>query len=253
MLSHEAKSVPLFKAIGDASLPVPDFDLQAQVAAVPWWSVLQTVAWIVTGSKAYAAFVADLEGEGGDDTSTEATFCAVVVFIARDHCRCYAQGDPVDSRWERCECTGNAGRLLLEAIRVGKMSAIQNLGNGSQTVTFHDLAGIGNLQTCSDWVRRRPAISFSSAEAIGAFKSSFAPSSGLGGNVPPNRKLDHADIIGRVASMIEAQPGISKGSAAASIVADLPRNPTTGKPRDTRHIERIIAHLWEGEVTESPP
>lgn len=68
----------------------------------------------------------------------------------------------------------------------------------------------------------------------------------LGDIVPPNRQLNHAKIIEQAASMLTARPGISKGSAAASIVADLPRNPKTGKPRDTRHIERIIAHLWEG-------
>lgn len=70
--------------------------------------------------------------------------------------------------------------------------------------------------------------------------------------MPANRKLNHAEIIGQAASMIAAQPGISKGSAAASIVADLPRNPKTGKPRDTRHIERMIAHLWEGGLSQSP-
>lgn len=69
---------------------------------------------------------------------------------------------------------------------------------------------------------------------------------------PPNRKLDHQKIIGDVMAMRAARPGISKGSAAASIVAELPVNPTSGKPRDTRHIERIIAHLWEGGLPHPP-
>lgn len=64
------------------------------------------------------------------------------------------------------------------------------------------------------------------------------------GNVAANRSLNHEQIIGQAASMLAAQPSISKGSAAASIVADLPNNPTTGRPRDTRHVERMIAHLW---------
>lgn len=64
--------------------------------------------------------------------------------------------------------------------------------------------------------------------------------------VPLNRSLNHDEINRQAASMRAARPDISKGSAAASIVADLPHNPKTGKPRDTRHIERIIAHLWEG-------
>jgi hypothetical protein len=74
-----------------------------------------------------------------------------------------------------------------------------------------------------------------------------------GRNVPANRSLNHDEIIAQAASMIAARPGISKGSAAASIVADLPRNPKTGKLRDTRHIERMIAHLWEGGTFTTPP
>ena len=72
------------------------------------------------------------------------------------------------------------------------------------------------------------------------------------GTVPANRSLNHDEIIGQAASMLAAQPGISKGSAAASIVADLPHNSRSGKPRDTRHIERIIAHLWRGGRSQSP-
>lgn len=71
-------------------------------------------------------------------------------------------------------------------------------------------------------------------------------------SVSPNRQLDREAIIRCAADMRMEQPGISKGSTAASIVADLPLNPKSGKPRDTRHIERIIAHLWEGGI-QNPP
>lgn len=67
-----------------------------------------------------------------------------------------------------------------------------------------------------------------------------------GGKVPPNRQLDHEEISRHAAAMLAEQPGLSKGSAAASIVADLAPNPKSGLPRDARHIERIILHLWEG-------
>jgi hypothetical protein len=73
-----------------------------------------------------------------------------------------------------------------------------------------------------------------------------------GGIVRPNRKLNHEEIIQQAAAMRVTQPTISKGSAAASIVADLPPNSKSGKPRDTRHIERMIAHLWEGGLSQSP-
>ncbi|WBX84624.1 hypothetical protein [Sphingosinicella microcystinivorans] len=89
-------------------------------------------------------------------------------------------------------------------------------------------------------------VQVSRAELLDAFPPNVRGRKDVGGIVPPNRKLNHAKIIEQAASMLAAQPGISKGSAAASIVAELPSNPKSGKPRDTRHIERMIAHLWEG-------
>ncbi|QUM71119.1 hypothetical protein [Sphingopyxis granuli] len=68
------------------------------------------------------------------------------------------------------------------------------------------------------------------------------------GKVSTNRQLDHEKIKGRVREMRDEQPDLSIGSAAASIVAELPSNPKTGKPRDQRGIERIIAPLWEGKA-----
>lgn len=65
-------------------------------------------------------------------------------------------------------------------------------------------------------------------------------------NVPPNRQLDHEKIKGMAASMRDERAGLSIGAAAASIVELLPPNPRTGKPRDNRNIERIIAPLWQG-------
>ncbi len=62
-----------------------------------------------------------------------------------------------------------------------------------------------------------------------------------------NRQLDRDALIASAEELRRRQPGISRGSAALSLAAELPANPTTGKPRDTRHIERIIGCLWEGE------
>ncbi|MES1984291.1 MAG: hypothetical protein V4461_04970 [Pseudomonadota bacterium] len=72
------------------------------------------------------------------------------------------------------------------------------------------------------------------------------------GIVPKNRSLNHDEIIGQAKSMLVAQPSISIGSAAASIVADLSPHPKTGKPRDARYIERMIAHLWKRGLPQSP-
>lgn len=92
-----------------------------------------------------------------------------------------------------------------------------------------------------------------SRQAFNAWSAAFAVLAKSGGTVPPNRQLDHEEIIGQAAAMLAVQSGISIGSAAASIVAELPPNPKTGKPRDSRYIERMIAHLWEGGLSQSPP
>ncbi len=66
--------------------------------------------------------------------------------------------------------------------------------------------------------------------------------------LPANRQLNHDEIVKRARAMLVERPNLSKGSAAASIVAELPPHPKTGKRRDTRHIERLIAPLWEGGI-----
>ena len=67
--------------------------------------------------------------------------------------------------------------------------------------------------------------------------------------MPANRQLDHDEIRRQAAAMKEAQPSLSKGSAAASIIAELGPNPKTSKAWDNRHIERIIGPLWQGGLT----
>jgi hypothetical protein len=69
--------------------------------------------------------------------------------------------------------------------------------------------------------------------------------------VPANRQLDYPKIKSMAAAMLSADPLTSIASAAASISADIPKNPKTGKNRDWRHIERIISPLW-GEALKLP-
>jgi hypothetical protein len=89
-------------------------------------------------------------------------------------------------------------------------------------------------------------IAVNRADLVKAFPPEEKPGRSKGGEVPPNRQLDHDAIFDRVIAMRVERPALSKGSAAASIVAELPPNPRTGKPRDARYIEKLIAHLWEG-------
>ena len=64
--------------------------------------------------------------------------------------------------------------------------------------------------------------------------------------VASNRQLNHGQIEERAREMLAERPSLARGAAAAAIVAELPRNPRTGKLRDARYIERIIGKLWVG-------
>lgn len=74
-----------------------------------------------------------------------------------------------------------------------------------------------------------------------------SPATGIYPQVRPHgrpRELDHEMLIAKARSYRTEEPGISKGSAAASIVVELGNNPKTGKSYDQRGIEKIIAPLW---------
>lgn len=89
-------------------------------------------------------------------------------------------------------------------------------------------------------------IAVSRTDLVAAFPSTELAFERTRGTVPANRKLDHDMIKQRAINMKHEQPRLSKGSAEASIIAELGENPRTGKPWDNRHIERIIGPLWEG-------
>jgi hypothetical protein len=63
---------------------------------------------------------------------------------------------------------------------------------------------------------------------------------------PAHRKLDHDAIRRRAKELRAQQPELKIGPAAASIVSELGDNPKTGKAWDYRHIERMIAGIWDG-------
>ena len=160
---------PPLVTIGDMTMPGDDFDLWADVPVLTWWSVLEVAAWIMTGSAAYVAYVCETAGSVDDPYGLSVACAMVQQYVARKHCKCVAKDQPADGRWEACTCTGDAGRLLLEAIRSGKVTAIQKLDGRPIKLAFHDLVGIGQRPTCYDWLELRPALMFSSAEVIDAF------------------------------------------------------------------------------------
>lgn len=214
-----------------------------------WWTWPEAIAWI--GSRD-ANNVATLRywgqewfGRGGDRDPT--IILGAQAFMATQFCKSGREAEAELLNAIQCGHVGTSGRLSKGAEATDLQPSIWRGG----TVVWHDgeTVLVDAKQKLTAWafdvaLRRKDLVATFQPEGPGGVVA--------GGNVPANRKLNHEEIIGQAATMIAAQPGISKGSAAASIVAELPHNPKTGKPRDTRHIERMIAHLWEGGLSQSP-
>lgn len=228
------------------------FSRDDPAAIAPWWSVNQALAWIACRIPSYVEHVREMETklyQRHPHLMTHAT-------VEHDMGRCDEALAFINTRraqWPNGKVLGHAGRALLEQIHSGAVQpAISENGKG-RPMTWHEFAGLGLSETGGDWLDLVPQPQFLSADIMRAFPASAIEPAGAGGGiVPANRQLDHAEIIAKAAAMRSKQPSLSKGSAAASIVEELPRNPKTGKRRDYRHIERMIGHLWEGEVPESP-
>jgi len=215
-----------------------------------WWTWPEAIAWIGSRDTNNIAtlryWAREWFGRGGGDRDPTIILGAQA-FMATQFCKSGRDAEAELLNAIQCGHVGTSGRLRKGAVATDLQPSIWRGG----TVVWHDgeTVLVDAKQKLTAWafdvaIRRKNLVEAFQPEGPGHVVA--------GGNVPANRKLNHDDIIGQAASMRAAQPGISKGSAAASIVADLPRNPKTGKPRDTRHIERMIAHLWEGGLSQSP-
>jgi hypothetical protein len=164
------------------------------------------------------------------------------------------RADWLQRQWASQEIT----RTIANAMRTGELPIwVAPMGEPERLVAPSALVEVGEATVVSGvylpahdrgWLYRRPLFVKRDDWVSFADQTDSARRREIsGGRVAANRQLDHASIIEKAAKMKREQPNLSKGSAAASIVADLPPNPRTKRPRDTRHIERIIAHLWEGE------
>lgn len=164
--------VPLAVAIGRLVQP-DNFDPNAPAEVAPWWSVLQAIGWIVTRSAAYVAFLDRLESERKDEIQKTIAFSALEVYVRTSNCNCEARRLPPESRSEHCVCTGDAGRSLLESIRIGKVAAIDRGIEIARRMEFYELAGTGQRSTCADWIALKSNPVFSSAEIMAEFPPNF--------------------------------------------------------------------------------
>ena len=238
-LSDEAKSFGVAKT----------FTRDDPATIAPWWSVNLVLAWIACGITSYVEHVGKLETELFQG---EARLLMAQVTVECDLSKCDEAKVFKASRhavWPEGAILAHAGRALLEKILVGEVRPMARENGHGRQMQAEDFVGIGAKESGGDWLDLDPQPLFASADIMRVFPAMELGPDGNGkGKVPANRQLDYEKILERVREMRAERPGLTKGSAAASIVAELPPNPKTGKPRDQRGIEKIIAHLWEGKA-----
>jgi hypothetical protein len=232
--------------------PGHSFKRDDPASIAPWWSVNQTLAWVATRIPSYVENIGNMEEHEPREYRPYFVQAISEAEVAESD-----EGNAfLKSRcdgWPDGSYLAHGGRALLEKIEGGSVTPATIENGRGRAMAWHEFVGIGTRETGEDWLALDPQPLFSSAEVMRAFPATDLDPAGSGGGiVPANRQLDHAAIIKQAGAMRHRQSNLSKGSAAASIVAELPPNPRTGKRRDTRHIERLIAHLWEGGAPESP-
>lgn len=228
------------------------FDRADPVALTPWWSANQALAWIVSRIPSYVEHVGRMERDGS--TEKRSIFVHFIMehdLAGSDEGKAYSGATP--GEWPNSNFLHKASLELLASVQNRRIRPVTRDAGKGREMLWPEFVGIGTAETASDWLDLDPQPLFSSAEVIAAFQCPEPETVENGRRkVPANRQLNHEKIIERAGNMRKEKRGISLGSAAASIRAELPPNPKTGRPRDQRGIEKIIAHLWEGKVTQSP-
>lgn len=164
------EAVPVAISVGELSLPEENFDPSASAEISPWWTALQTIAWVATRSPAFVERVGQLEAHNDREIAQFICSSMVLVYVSRNACICAAKSLDSTSRSESCTCFRDAGRLILEQIRQRQVHPVQINNGVSRTMAFHEFAGVGQRPSGADWHDVKPAPIFSSAEVIAAFQ-----------------------------------------------------------------------------------
>lgn len=239
-----SRDVTRWSDFDGAELPILE-ELASEAGKDEWWNWPESLAWV-----------------GERDLRNIATMRHFVKqWLARGRSgEMAASGGQLHMANGFCAQAPFAADDLQKAIERGEIRTVGRHSHADQFKVMTPTHWLGGKIVCDGGFklvsRKEPLAMWAADVAVSrndlwaAFPASSHNAVGdEGGIVSPNRQLDYDKIIAQAAKMLRDQPSLSKGSAAASIVAELPPNPTTGKPRDTRHIERMIAHLWDGGMS----
>lgn len=221
--------------------------LQRQAEQDVWWTWPEAIAWVATRNTANIATLRHWRNDGWGGGADVGHILNAQVLMAQNMTSAdFPAGKGAEAELYHALRDGKvvaSGRKKIDAAASDLPADSWRGGTATSTGAGIDLVSEEARSTV--WAFD---VQIKRVNLIAAFpaKGTAAVS---GGEVPANRKLNYEKIRADVAAMRIERPNLSKGAAAASIVADLGNNPRTGKPWCYRHIERIIAPMWEGGLS----
>ncbi|MEO6092898.1 MAG: hypothetical protein ABIT04_11695 [Novosphingobium sp.] len=142
------------------------------------WGLIETFAWIVTGSAVYAEVLALRAPPLGLGIALS----ILCEWKAVHECACAASNiSDQATRKAQCQCLMIAGHQLWDAIRLGLLTPFDKNGRDMPFAIFRS---VGTDESAQDWLRLQPQPLFASSEVIAQFPAS-----------PPNQRLKTDDEV----------------------------------------------------------
>lgn len=137
-------------------------------ALAPWWTVIQSLAWIATRIPSYVEYIGNLETDEPHEHRPYIVHALCEAQVAEsDEGQTFMEARRAD--WPAGSFLAHAGRALLEKILSGEVRPLtRECGQGRQ-MGAEDFVGIGTRETGADWLRLDPQPVFSSDEVLKAF------------------------------------------------------------------------------------
>ena len=134
----------------------------------PWWTVNQSLAWIVSRTPSYVEYIGNLET---DEPREHRPYIVHAICESQ-----VAESDEgkvfMESRragWPKANILAHAGRALLDKILAGQVRPLAREQGQGRQMRSEEFVGIGARETGSDWLDLDPQPLFSSAEMMAAF------------------------------------------------------------------------------------
>ena len=133
----------------------------------PYWSVLQALAWIASGSHGLVKHIGNIEGEEFGPLPPKTALGQLLKLVSDQFCECGGKPEIEQAWWEHCSCSQSASRSLFEAIYRDDIKPVDSQNRSRMKV--EDFVSLDLRQSCADWLDIEPTPKFLSADVIEKF------------------------------------------------------------------------------------